>query len=269
MADYLTQALAARAQSPEQRRGLVQAMARRQGRGAALGALTQGRLGQQLQRGPSPTEMLVDLEEQARQRALQDAQLQRQAERDRISDEQWQQQYDLNLIKAARTGQIKPSAKERQNYAANQRALSRIDQIRQKTMQLSPEGAAELDSPWYEITSRVLPDSVRRRADEAFYSPESEEILKIGSQIESDIRRAFAGTAVTKYEQQDTQEWSPMAPGLSQDQRQARWGMIERDLMEAQALYGEMYPNYVTETPTVQAPQAETRVIEFGDLPDA
>jgi len=253
MAEYLKRALGDLQPLPfEPRAGLARTMAARQGRGDVISALSGGALGAELQGGPDPREYLMGEIAGDRKLALTRAKLEREAQRDQMSDAQWladyQQKDELARLAANAKGQRKPSAKEMQNMVANTEALGRLDQLSSQIAGLDPQARSDLDSPWYEIaTNTLLPASLKRRADEGYYAPEAEDILRAGEIFNSNIRRAFAGTAVTKYEGEDTDKWSPMAPGLSLDQRQRRMQNIRQDLLSTRQIYGEVYPDALPE----------------------
>lgn len=253
MAEYLNRAVEARANRPEDRRRLTQALAARQGKGAVLGAMTQGQGGRGLQRGPDAIAMEAELEDRARQEAYQ-------RERDQIADEKWMADYQLDKAAAAAAGAgaagVKPGAKALQNYHQRLATMGNIDEMEAQIAGLSPEAADDYDSPWYEITSGMLPESMKRRADEGFYAPEVDSIMRQGQGLESQIRRMFAGTAVTKYEGADTEKWSPMAPGLSADQRQRRMSAIRGDAARLNDEFTQTFgPDYARD-PTNPPPEA-------------
>ena len=238
MVQYLTQSAAA--QQPGEGRRLVNALAASQGRNAILSGLTRGEAGRV--RGPDPAQLQATLEAQDRQEAYR-------RERDAIKDAQWALDYKADVeaarLKAAGAGGVKPGAKALEQYNTRLSTMASINNMRAQIGNFSPEARDEYDSPYYEILSGMLPDSFKRRADESFYSPEVDRVLRQGQAVESQIRRMFAGTAVTKYEGADTEKWSPMAPGLSAEQRQRRWDAIEADSERLNREFTQTYgPQY-------------------------
>lgn len=268
MAEWLTNTLAARRRNPEDNRVLLRTLAQQQGAGDLLNTITRSSTGDQLMSGPDPYKTAMALRSQGERGALEDARLQRQAERDAVADEQWRQEFEQRGARdAAREARYgggvgaggKPTAKIMGQILANREALGRLDEISGDINALGAEGRENLDSPWYEIVGgAMLPSTFKRRADEAFYDEASEDILQQGEAFNSNIRRAFAGTAVTKYEGEDTDKWSPMAPGLSLDQRQRRMDTIREDLLRSRDVYtgqyGDFVPGYEPPAPTAGGP---------------
>ena len=87
MAEYLKRALGDLQPLPfEPRAGLARTMAARQGRGDVISALSGGALGAELQGGPDPREYLMGEIAGDRKLALTRAKLEREAQRDQMSD---------------------------------------------------------------------------------------------------------------------------------------------------------------------------------------
>ncbi len=252
----LTRALAGMPQDdPEMRRGLVRALANRQAGGAALNTLTGGRAGRAAMSGPDPMQLGIQMENAAYKRAYaaerdridDEFRANKQAydaERDQISDARWLAEYDQKdrLAAGKLAAGSKPGTKEMQNIRANTEALTRLDRIKTTISGFSGDERGNYDSPWYELFSgATLTEGLKRRADEGYYSPKVERLLAEGKQWESFVRRAFSGTAVTKYEGANTDAWSPFAPGLSAAQRQNRMNAVEQDLRDTRGIMTEQY----------------------------
>lgn len=124
MAEYLNRAVEARANRPDDRRRLVQALAASQGRGAGLGVLSGGQVGRGLQRGPNPVSMEADLEERARAEAYG-------RERDQVRDAQWATEMGLKDAKLRQdrlTAGSDELAKEVKDYSKRMEDLAPLEQ---------------------------------------------------------------------------------------------------------------------------------------------
>ena len=171
-------------------------------------------------------------------------------ERDLIKDDQWAKSEAGKTERALATAEAarlkgeqkpKPGARALMDYTNRNAQMHSIRDMDTAIAGFTKEQNAEFDSPWYEIGSGMTPDVIKRRLDEGHYSPEVDEVMRQGQSMESQIRRMFAGTAVTKYEGQDTEKWSPMAPGLSADQRKRRFGVIKDDFMRVQDAFSDTH----------------------------
>lgn len=85
------------------------------------------------------------------------------------------------------------------------------------------------------LTNDVLPKvpvvgaSVARATREALYSPEQLSVQTRGARFEQNLSNLAAGMALTGYELEQRNRWSPFVSGISQQEAQRRLENIERD----------------------------------------
>jgi hypothetical protein len=99
-------------------------------------------------------------------------------------------------------------------------------------------GLALLDKVTPEGTARLVAENT------LYADPLVQEYLATGHKIKSGLSRALSGTALTKYEIRDRDEWQPMAAGIGQKQRQIRLNNIYADLVADQGAFQAAYPEY-------------------------
>jgi hypothetical protein len=85
------------------------------------------------------------------------------------------------------------------------------------------------------LTTDVLPkvpvvgSAVSRATREALYSPEQLSVQTRGARFEQNLSNLAAGLALTGYELEQRNRWSPFVSGISQEEAQRRLENIERD----------------------------------------
>lgn len=68
-----------------------------------------------------------------------------------------------------------------------------------------------------------------RAAQEQMFSPEQQEVRSRGARFEQNLSNLAAGLALTGYELEQRNRWSPFATGISQEESQRRLANIQRD----------------------------------------
>ena len=108
-------------------------------------------------------------------------------------------------------------------------------------------------------------------------NPKLQNFLTAGYMLESMISKEQSGLALTKYEIAQRQNWSPLAPGLTVEERLRRLNEIRRDLKDGLGVYANVYGSAYVDAATAMeqsildsakadmtAPQNQMRLIPRG-----
>ena len=170
-----------------------------------------------------------------------------------VDQKRWVTRDNPNLV-AARKGDLGAEgrtapAKIQENYWKATGLSESIDGLNEMYNLMTPEQQKMLDTPWTDVglgmVDRSMPEGMQRIAEEKIFdeNPTLGYRIKAGK-LEGDISKLMAGLTVTGFEMKDRKKWSPMAEGISQEQRQQRLNIIQGVVDRERGYFERTYPAY-------------------------
>ena len=142
------------------------------------------------------------------------------------------------------SNKLKPTGRAVQDYTKSLMLSNQIADVNSDFSKLGKEQVDMLDNPVADVlTEMFVPAAAERYVQDKYLydDPKVKNYRAKVADIESEFSRLMSGLAVTGYELQDRQKWSPYASGIAQDTRNARLKNLAKKLSGQQDIAEETY----------------------------
>ncbi len=150
-------------------------------------------------------------------------------------------QLELSKERLEESKRAKPGGTALKDFSTAKKLRERTLDIDAKFEALSDADKASVDSALAQAMTSALPNAVQRIIEGQTYSDAARNYLADVAFLDNELSRLMSGLAVTGYEMEAKQRWSPYAPGISQAERQIRLRNIQRDLDNQGKQFVELY----------------------------